>query len=180
MASEAVQAYHLQPGVNGVEGAGGVALVKVALPTLDFPESRRVEEDEEFIVAEGFLTQRDIGQSMGDFFKAGWIEAGGAENGGEGIDVVPGGAATAQGGLNEGGAAPHEGVINEIARLAEPRNEEVRELWFVAGAVGDFVEGVAGPLFGGPEFVHKNRDFSSLRSVRFRDLRGAAKIVEGT
>ena len=49
-----------------------------------------------------------------------------------------------------------------------------------AAEVPIFVEGVAGPLFGGPEFVHKNRDFSSLRSVRFRDLRGAAKIVEGT
>ena len=54
---------------------------------------------------------------------------------------------------NQCGAAAHEGIIDDIARLREALDKKARQLRLEARAVADLVQRMRLPLTGGPEFV---------------------------
>ena len=74
-------------------------------------------------------------------------------NGADRVHIVPVGNPTKESRFNERCAPSHEGVIDPIARRAQPRDEEFRQLRLEAGAVADFMERMGLTLPGGPEFI---------------------------
>ena len=84
--------------------------------------------------------------------------------------------------------ATHEWVVNDLARIRKPFDEERGQLRFEAGAVADFVKPMAFSLLRGPELVNEIFDavdcfrpgfFAKLRKCldfRQKSLRSAYSI----
>ncbi len=75
----------------------------------------------------------------------------------QGVDIASERDPPPQGGLQHRGTPAHEGVVDRLSGASQPLNEETGQLGFVAGPVGDLVQGMSRPLFGCPEFVDVDR-----------------------
>ena len=101
-------------------------------------------------------------EALGDVFQARRVEPRPGQDDAQGVDVAAAGDAAQQRGFQDGGAAAHERVIDDLAGLRQALDEEARQLRLEAGAIGNLVERAGLALFGGPEFVDERGDFARL------------------
>ena len=80
--------------------------------------------------------------------------------------------------LDERGAAPHERIVNNVARPRQPFDEKTGKLRLETGAVGNFMQATSRALFGRPKFIDENGDFG--KTVHRQGLfdRSLAKFVK--
>jgi hypothetical protein len=158
MAGEAVERDHADPGVDGIESVLLALDEQVFFEGADFLEGFGVVEDEEVFGEFRGVLQIDLSESGGNLVESGGIQARGCQDGAQWVDIGTDRDAASEGGFDGGGAAPHKGIIDNVAGLGESIDKEARKLGFKAGAIGDFVQAVGSPLLGSPEFVDVSGD----------------------
>ena len=119
----------------------------------------------------------DLAESLVDLIHRWRAKTRRREREAEWIDVVAERHAPQQCGFDGRGAAPHEGIIDDIAGLGEAFDEEARELRLEARAIGDFVERTSLALFRSPEFVDVSGSFAA-RKLSGDESRGRAELRE--
>ena len=110
-----------------------------------------MEKGEKFVRGFDVLFPIEAPEPFGDFVDGWGIEPGCGEHFGERVGIGTCGDATAQGGLEWRGAAPHERIENDFAGLREIFDEVCSKRGLEAGAVGDFVERMRLALAFAPE-----------------------------
>jgi len=144
----------------------------------DFPKGIRVEKGEKFRGrVEGAIPIETL-EPIDDFIDGWWIESRGGKHFAKRVGIGSGGDASPQGGLERRGAAPHERIKNDLARLGKLLDEIGGERGLEAGAVGNFVKGVAAALSGAPENsgFHRRATFHDVGNRRFRITQSRSAI----
>ena len=140
MAGETVEREQANPVVHGVKGVGGVTRKKILLEASNRAQSVGVKEDQQVLGEFAGLGEVNLPETPGDAFQARRAEAGAGQDNTEGIDVAAVRHAPQQRGFQHAGAAAHERVIDDLARLCEALDEEAGQLGLKAGAVGNLVQ----------------------------------------
>ena len=101
-----------------------------------------------------------------------------AEHGAERIDIAAKGPSAHQCRLDQGRAAPHEGVVDDVSSLGQALDKEARQLRLEAGPVRHLMQPISGPLLARPELVGVGADGNGMascgRGVGGRDRGGLA------
>ena len=121
-----------------------------------------MEEDQQVLGEFVGRGEVDLPEPLGDLFEARRAEPGPRQDDAQGVDVAAEGHAAQQRGFQDGGAAAHERVIDDLAGLRQALDEEAGQLRLEAGAIGNLVERAGLALFGRPEFVDEGGDFAGL------------------
>jgi len=100
---------------------------------------------------------RDLHDASADLFDRRRIEPRPRQDLRQRIDVVGDHATPQQRRFQRSRAASAEGVVNDIARIRQPLDEETRHLRLEARAIGDLVQRMCVALLGGPELVDVDR-----------------------
>ena len=134
----------------------------------------------EFIV----IVEFDPGQSGMDFLLHGRREPGAEENLAQRVDVAPDRVPVQKCGFQQRGSASEERIVDGVPGLGEAFDEESWKLRFETGAIGNLVQGMACPLFGGPKLVHIGLNSDRLgiggRTAGFEDPGGGSEIGKTT
>ena len=95
----------------------------------------------------------DFAQAGFDLLQRRRLKPGRGQRKAQRIDVVARRDAAQQSRFDGRGAAAHERIVDDVARVGEPLDEEARQLRLEAGAIGDFVQRTGLALACGPELV---------------------------
>jgi hypothetical protein len=184
MASEPVEADHANPFVDRIQIGLGAAVDEVLFESTDFAEAIRVKKGEEIFGEFVAGIKGDLVESSDDLIQCGRTKARSGQGNTEGVDVTTPRDTVEESGFNEGGAAAHEGIVDDIARGGQALDEEAGQLGFKAGAVRDFVEFVGLALLGSPELVDIDRNGDVLvfgaGDTDFEFARGGTELLEGS
>ena len=147
---------HPDPGIDGV--IFGRVCAQMRAQRTDLPKCPGMVEGEEIVGSIRGPRPVDGGEAGADGVQRRRTKPRLDEDAAERVDVVAEGRPAEQGGLEDGRAAAHEGVVDHVAWFRQTLDEEPRQLRLEAGAVGNLVQRMGGALAAGPELVHERPD----------------------
>src|SRR2546430_1318121 len=153
MACEPVYGNHPDPFVNGVESDLCVSLQEILLQSADFPECVGMIESEKVFRHLIAVAKIDLAKSFCDLSKCRWIQTRTRQKPAERVDIAAVRRSAKQPGLDDRRASAHERVVNYVAWVREPLDEETRQLRFEASPIGNLVQAARGALSRRPIFV---------------------------
>ena len=148
MAGEPVDRHHFDPVVDGL----GMRQQKA-------PQRAKLAQRVLMIKGEKIAALQlsrapvDFAQARFDRRERGRREARARKQRGQRIYVVADGPASLQRRLQRRRAAPHERVVDALARRGEARDEKLGQLRLETGAIADLMQRMRLALAGGPEFI---------------------------
>ena len=148
MAGEPVDRHHFDPVVDGL----GMRQQKA-------PQRAKLAQRVLMIKGEKIAALQlprapvDLAQARFDRRERGRREARARQQRGQRIHVVADRPASLQRRLQRRRAAPHERVVDALARRGETRDEKLGQLRLETGAIADLVQRMRLALAGGPEFI---------------------------
>jgi len=114
----------------------------------DFFQGFGMIKDEQVFGKFGVGAEINLAQSFGHLIGGGGIEAGAGEDDAQWIDVAAERDPAHEGGLEQGGAAAHERVVDAVARPGQPA-EVAPAYVLLASNDGSYITGAMIPVTGG-------------------------------
>ena len=171
---EAIDRHHAYPRIHAIQYALRLALQQPAPQPFNRRQRARVIKGEQIFAFKILkIVPRYFCKAFLNIGQSGRVQARGAEQARERVDVIAKRRAPKPRGFNGRGAAPHEGVVDGVARFCQAFDEEGGQLRLEAGAVADFVQPHGLALARGPELArdarhaaHKRRFCAGRRELR--------------
>jgi len=167
MPRQPVDGDHPDPSIRGAQRVCTFPIEEVFAQRRDPAQRRRVIEDEQVLRHLPRRVEIDPRQRVRHIVQQWRLQARRTEHRAERVDVAAVRNPCHQRRFDERGPAAHEGVVHDIAGTREALDEEVRQLRFETGAIGNLVEAVRRALPGRPEFV-RERWYDDRAAVRRR------------
>ena len=104
----------------------------------------------------------DLLEALSNVFEVRRTEPCPRQDDAQGVDVATEGHPAQQRRFQDGRAAAHEGIIDDLAGLRQALDEEARQLRFEASPIGNLLERTGLALFGCPELVDERGDSTRL------------------